>query len=98
LVIGILAFIYMLITHLKFTIYHIKIEDNQKQTWFSVKTDYWLLFIKNMLAITLLLEIYCVSVYVDNHMAWIIIPLVVVGFIGLILYENECEKKSKIVE
>ena len=29
LVIGILAFIYMLITHLKFTLYNIKIEDNK---------------------------------------------------------------------
>ena len=98
LLIGILAFIYMLITHLKFTLYHIKTEDNQQQTWFSVKMDHWLLFIKNMLAITLLLAIYCVSVYVDNHMAWIIIPLLVVGFIGIILFENKFEKKSNILE
>lgn len=96
LLIGILAFIYRLITHLKFTLYHIKIEDNQQQTWFSVKMDHWLLFIKNMVAITLLLAIYCVSVYVDNHMAWIIIPLLIVGFIGLILFENKMEKKSDI--
>ncbi|PTE80007.1 hypothetical protein [Staphylococcus cohnii] len=98
LLMGILAFIYMLITHLKFTLYHIKIEDNQQQTWFSVKMDYWLLFIKNMVAITLLLAIYCVSVYVNNHMAWIIIPLLIVGFIGLILFENKMEKKSNILE
>lgn len=98
LLMGILAIIYRLITHLKFTLYHIKIEDNQQQTWFSVKMDYWLLFIKNMVAITLLLAIYCVSVYVDNHMAWIIIPLLIVGFIGLILFENKMEKKSDILE
>lgn len=98
LLMGILAIIYRLITHLKFTLYHIKIEDNQQQTWFSVKMDYWLLFIKNMVAITLLLAIYCVSVYVDNHMAWIIIPLLIVGFIGLILFENKMEKKSNILE
>src|SRR5699024_7740404 len=98
LLMGILAFIYLLITHLKFTLYHIKIEDNQQQTWFSVKMDYWLLFIKNMVAITLLLAIYCVSVYVNNHMAWIIIPLLIVGFIGLILFENKMEKKSNILE
>ncbi|MGY3481753.1 hypothetical protein [Staphylococcus cohnii] len=98
LLMGILAFIYMLITHLKFTLYHIKIEDNQQQTWFSVKMDYWLLFIKNMVGVTLLLAIYCVSVYVNNHMAWIIIPLLIVGFIGLILFENKIEKKSNILE
>ncbi|MFW0760664.1 hypothetical protein ACY2C7_10240 [Staphylococcus cohnii] len=98
LLMGILAFIYRLITQLKFTLYHIKIEDNQQQTWFSVKMDYWLLFIKNMVAISLLLAIYCVSVYVDNHMAWIIIPLLIVGFIGLILFENKMEKKSNILE
>lgn len=98
LIIGILAFIYKFITHLKFTLYHIQIEGNQQQTWFSVKMDYWLLFIKNMLGITLLLAIYCVSVYVDNHMAWIIIPLLVVGFIGIILFENKFEKKSSILE
>ncbi|MGI2238107.1 hypothetical protein BUY39_04950 [Staphylococcus cohnii] len=98
LLMGILAIIYRLITHLKFTLYHIKIEDNQQQTWFSVKMDYWLLFIKNMVAITLLLAIYCVSVYVNNHMAWIIIPLLIVGFIGLILFENKMEKKSNILE
>lgn len=98
LLMGILAFIYRLITHLKFTLYHIKTEDNQQQTWFSVKMDHWLLFIKNMVAITLLLAIYCVSVYVDNHMAWIIIPLLIVGFIGLILFENKMEKKSDILE
>ncbi|MFH4875585.1 hypothetical protein [Staphylococcus cohnii] len=98
LLMGILAFIYMLITHLKFTLYHIKIEDNQQQTWFSVNMDYWLLFIKNMVCVTLLLAIYCVSVYVNNHMAWIIIPLLIVGFIGLILFENKIEKKSNILE
>ncbi|MFW2436051.1 hypothetical protein ACQ23P_11525 [Staphylococcus cohnii] len=98
LLMGILAFIYMLITHLKFTLYHIKIEDNQQQTWFSVKMDYWLLFIKNMVGVTLLLAIYCVSVYVNNHMTWIIIPLLIVGFIGLILFENKMEKKSNILE
>ncbi|MGX0025278.1 hypothetical protein ACUXHP_000738 [Staphylococcus cohnii] len=97
LLMGILAFIYRLITHLKFTLYHIKIEDNQQQTWFSVKKDHWLLFIKNITTIALLLAIYCVSVYVDNHMAWIIIPLLVVGFIGLILFEIKMEKMSNIL-
>lgn len=31
-------------------------------------------------------------------MAWIIIPLLIVGFIGLILFENKMEKKSNILE
>lgn len=47
--IMILVLIYAIIRGVITTRYSIKTEDPNIKTWFSIKVDYWLLFVRNMI-------------------------------------------------
>lgn len=94
----ILMLIFIVIRRLKVTLYDIQTQDNNINTFISVKADYWILYIKDMIAYGLMAAIFFDFLFIKNSLAWLILLIIVILFGLLILFENKFEKKTDILE
>lgn len=94
----ILILIFIVIRRLKVTLYDIQTQDNNINTFISVKADYWILYIKDMIAYGLMAAIFFDFLFIKNSLAWLILLIIVILFGLLILFENKFEKKTDILE
>lgn len=94
----ILILIFIVIRRLKVTLYDIQTQDNNINTFISVKADYWILYIKDMIGYVLMAAIFFDFLFIKNSLAWLILLIIVILFGLLILFENKFEKKTDILE
>ncbi|MEY8626890.1 hypothetical protein AALH86_07365 [Staphylococcus equorum] len=94
----ILILIFIVIRRLKVTLYDIQTQDNNINTFISVKADYWILYIKDMIGYGLMAAIFFDFLFIKNSLAWLILLIIVILFGLLILFENKFEKKTDILE
>lgn len=94
----ILILIFIVIRRLKVTVYDIQTQDNNINTFISVKADYWILYIKDMIGYGLMAAIFFDFLFIKNSLAWLILLIIVILFGLLILFENKFEKKTDILE
>lgn len=94
----ILILIFIVIHRLKVTLYDIQTQDNNINTFISVKADYWILYIKDMIGYGLMAAIFFDFLFIKNSLAWLILLIIVILFGLLILFENKFEKKTDILE
>lgn len=94
----ILILIFIVIRRLKVTLYDIQTQDNNINTFISVKADYWILYIKDMVGYGLMAAIFFDFLFIKNSLAWLILLIIVILFGLLILFENKFEKKTDILE
>lgn len=94
----ILILIFIVIRRLKVTLYDIQTQDNNINTFISVKADYWILYVKDMIAYGLMAAIFFDFLFIKNSLAWLILLIIVILFGFLILFENKFEKKTDILE
>lgn len=94
----ILILIFIVIRRLKVTLYDIQTQDNNINTFISVKADYWILYVKDMIAYGLMAAIFFDFLFIKNSLAWLILLIIVILFGLLILFENKFEKKTDILE
>lgn len=94
----ILILIFIVIRRLKVTVYDIQTQDNNINTFISVKADYWILYVKDMIAYGLMAAIFFDFLFIKNSLAWLILLIIVILFGLLILFENKFEKKTDILE
>lgn len=96
--IMILVLIYVIIRGVITTRYHIKTQDPDIKTWFSIKVDYWLLFVRNMMFYGFLASIFFVFTYLDGKTAWLYIAIIVISFVLFFVIISKFEKKTDIIE
>ncbi|MGO3498249.1 MAG: hypothetical protein ACTINC_11600 [Staphylococcus equorum] len=94
----ILILIFIVIRRLKVTLYDIQTQDNNINTFISVKADYWILYIKDMVGYGLMAAIFFDFLFIKNSLALLILLIIVILFGLLILFENKFEKKTDILE
>ncbi|MGJ5912804.1 hypothetical protein [Staphylococcus equorum] len=94
----ILILIFIVIRRLKVTLYDIQTQDNNINTFISVKADYWILYIKDMIGYGLMAAIFFDFLFIKNSLALLILLIIVILFGLLILFENKFEKKTDIIE
>lgn len=94
----ILILIFIVIRRLKVTVYDIQTQDDNINTFISVKADYWILYVKDMIAYGLMAAIFFDFLFIKNSLAWLILLIIVILFGFLILFENKFEKKTDILE
>ncbi|MDW5472579.1 hypothetical protein [Staphylococcus equorum] len=94
----ILILIFIVIRRLKVTLYDIQTQDDNINTFISVKADYWILYVKDMIAYGLMTTIFFDFLFIKNSLAWLILLIIVILFGLLILFENKFEKKTDILE
>ncbi|MDG0820761.1 hypothetical protein M4L90_13065 [Staphylococcus equorum] len=94
----ILILIFIVIHRLKVTVYDIQTQDDNINTFISVKADYWILYVKDMIAYGLMAAIFFDFLFIKNSLAWLILLIIVILFGLLILFENKFEKKTDILE
>ena len=94
----ILILIFIVIRRLKVTLYDIQTQDNNINTFISVKADYWILYVKDMIGYVLMAAIFFDFLFIKNSLAWLILLIIVILFGLLILFENKFEKKTDILE
>ncbi|MDN5663024.1 MAG: hypothetical protein L0G74_04560 [Staphylococcus equorum] len=94
----ILILIFIVIRRLKVTLYDIQTQDNNINTFISVKADYWILYVKDMIGYGLMAAIFFDFLFIKNSLAWLILLIIVILFGLLILFENKFEKKTDILE
>lgn len=94
----ILILIFIVIRRLKVTLYDIQTQDDNINTFISVKADYWILYVKDMIAYGLMAAIFFDFLFIKNSLAWLILLIIVILFGLLILFENKFEKKTDILE
>lgn len=94
----ILILIFIVIRRLKVTLYDIQTQDDNINTFMSVKADYWILYVKDMIAYGLMAAIFFDFLFIKNSLAWLILLIIVILFGLLILFENKFEKKTDILE
>lgn len=94
----ILILIFIVIRRLKVTLYDIQTQDDNINTFISVKADYWILYVKDMIAYGLMAAIFFDFLFIKNSLAWLILLIIVILFGFLILFENKFEKKTDILE
>lgn len=94
----ILILIFIVIRRLKVTVYDIQTQDDNINTFISVKADYWILYVKDMIAYGLMAAIFFDFLFIKNSLAWLILLIIVILFGLLILFENKFEKKTGILE
>ncbi|KRG10765.1 hypothetical protein [Staphylococcus sp. NAM3COL9] len=94
----ILILIFIVIRRLKVTLYDIQTQDSNINTFMSVKADYWISYIKDMIAYGLMAAIFFDFMFIKNSLAWLILLIIVVLFGLLILFEKKFEKKTDIFE
>ena len=96
--VTILILIFIVIRRLKVTLYDIQTQDDNINTFMSVKADYWILYVKDMIAYGLMAAIFFDFLFIQNSLAWLILLIIVILFGLLILFENKFEKKTDILE
>ncbi|MFQ3853164.1 hypothetical protein [Staphylococcus parequorum] len=96
--VTILILIFIVIRRLKVTLYDIQTQDDNINTFISVKADYWILYIKDMIGYGLMAAIFFDFLFIKNSLAWLILLIIVILFGLLILFENKFEKKTDIIE
>ena len=94
----ILILIFIVIRRLKVTVYDIQTQDDNINTFISVKADYWILYVKDMIAYGLMAAIFFDFLFIKNSLAWLILLIIVILFGLLILFENKFEKRTDILE
>lgn len=94
----ILILIFIVIRRLKVTLYDIQTQDDNINTFISVKADYWVLYVKDMIGYVLMAAIFFDFLFIKNSLAWLILLIIVILFGLLILFENKFEKKTDILE
>lgn len=94
----ILILIFIVIRRLKVTLYDIQTQDDNINTFISVKADYWILYVKDMIGYGLMAAIFFDFLFIKNSLAWLILLIIVILFGLLILFENKFEKKTDILE
>ncbi|MEK4562746.1 hypothetical protein MHB47_11605 [Staphylococcus sp. FSL K6-3157] len=94
----ILILIFIVIRRLKVTLYDIQTQDDNINTFISVKADYWILYIKDMIGYGLMAAIFFDFLFIKNSLAWLILLIIVILFGFLILFENKFEKRTDIIE
>ncbi|MFP5163270.1 hypothetical protein U9L70_03535 [Staphylococcus equorum] len=94
----ILILIFIVIRRLKVTLYDIQTQDDNINTFISVKADYWILYVKDMIGYGLMAAIFFDLLFIKNSLAWLILLIIVILFGLLILFENKFEKKTDIIE
>lgn len=94
----ILILIFIVIRRLKVTLYDIQTQDDNINTFISVKADYWILYVKDMIAYGLMAAIFFDFLFIKNSLAWLILLIIVILFGLLILFENKFQKKTDILE
>ncbi|MFQ3870852.1 hypothetical protein [Staphylococcus sp. Mo2-1] len=94
----ILILIFIVIRRLKVTLYDIQTQDDNINTFISVKADYWILYVKDMIGYVLMATIFFDFLFIKNSLAWLILLIIVILFGLLILFENKFEKKTDILE
>ena len=94
----ILILIFIVIRRLKVTLYDIQTQDDNINTFISVKADYWILYVKDMIAYGLMAAIFFDFLFIKNSLAWLILLIIFILFGLLILFENKFEKKTDILE
>ena len=80
--IMILVLIYAIIRGVITTRYSIKTEDPNIKTWFSIKVDYWLLFVR---------------IYLDGQTMWKYLLVIVIIFVLFLVMVSKLEKKTEII-
>ncbi len=96
--IMILLLIYGVTRNIMFTRYHIQTADPNIRTWFSIKVDYWLLFIRNLMITGFLAAIFFVSLYMSGQTMWLSLLGIVLVFIVLLMFISKFEKKTDIID
>jgi len=94
----ILALIFVIIKGVRSTKYYIKTEDPDIKTTISIKADYWLLFVRNMVFYGLLAAIFFVTAYLSGQMMWLCLLVIGVIFIIWYIITNKFEKKTDIID
>lgn len=94
----ILILIFIVIRRLKVTLYDIQTQDDNINTFISVKADYWILYVKDMIGYGLMAAIFFDFLFIKNSLAWLILLIIVILFGLLILFENKFEKKTDFIE
>ncbi|XVL44449.1 hypothetical protein ABLW00_04160 [Staphylococcus equorum] len=94
----ILILIFIVIRRLKVTLYDIQTQDDNINTFISVKADYWILYVKDMIAYGLMAAIFFDFLFIKNSLAWLILLIILILFGLLILFENKFEKRTDILE
>ncbi|MGJ5682953.1 hypothetical protein ACSBQ3_12375 [Staphylococcus equorum] len=94
----ILILIFIVIRRLKVTLYDIQTQDDNINTFISVKADYWVLYVKDMIGYGLMAAIFFDFLFIKNSLAWLILLIIVILFGLLILFENKFGKKTDIIE
>lgn len=94
----ILILIFIVIRRLKVTVYDIQTQDDNINTFISVKADYWILYVKDMIAYGLMAAIFFDFLFIKNSLAWLILLIILILFGLLILFENKFEKRTDILE
>lgn len=95
--IMILVLIFVVIRNLKFTLYHIKNENPNIQTFISVKVDYWLLFVRNLVFYGFLASLFFATVYLNGRTMWLSILALVIVIIVFIIVISNFEDKTDII-
>lgn len=94
----ILALIFVVIKGVRRTKYYIKTEDPDIKTTISIKADYWLLFVRNMVFYGLLAAIFFVTAYLSGQMMWLCLLVIGVIFIIWYIITNKFEKNTDIID
>lgn len=94
----ILAFIYSTIKNLKITFYGIKTQDKNVRTWVGIRTDYWIIFVKNMIAFSLMLGLGMVFLLIKGKLLWVTVLIIAVTYTLLLFFEHIIESKTDIFE
>ena len=96
--IMILVLIYANIRGVITTRYSIKTEDPNIKPWFSIKVDYWLLFVRNMIFYGFLATLFFVSIYLDGQTMWKYLLVIVIIFVLFLVMVSKLEKKTEIID
>ncbi|MBU6133686.1 hypothetical protein [Staphylococcus xylosus] len=94
----ILSFIYTTIKNLKITLYGIKTEDVNVRTWIGIKVDYWIIFVKNMIAFCLVLGLGISFLLIEGKRLLIAILTIAATYTLLLFFEHFIESKTDIYE
>lgn len=96
--IMILVLIYTIIRGVITTRYSIKTQDPNIKTRFSIKVDYWLLFVRNMIFYGFLATLIFVSIYLDGQTMWKYLLVIVIIFVLFFVIVSKLEKKTEIID
>lgn len=83
---------------MKITLYGIKTEDVNVRTWIGIKVDYWIIFVKNMIAFCLMLGLGISFLLIEGKILLIAILTIAATYTLLLFFEHFIESKTDIFE